>query len=177
MGTYCFGNCYDLEEAYFNVLASKIPSSSGTNNVGDWSVFRWGKDNKIEKNVDFVLTIGPDSTIPRYALSDNHNIVKLILEYNGADDRQIFNNALNRTLNLHTVICKGTKGLMWAGIGTGYKIGSNYAGNKYLVVPDGCSEAYKKESHISNGVPRNLYHQLCDFYGFTLIEQSEYNAL
>ena len=168
-GTYHFGDCYNLTEAYFNVPRSGIPS-------GDPSCFRWGSSG-IDKTVDFKLTIGPDSTLPRYGCCNNTNLTTLVLEYNGNDDVQIGNNAFNRTKSLHTVICKGTKGLMWAGIGSTYQVGSLYNGTKYLVIPDGCKELYMADSHISNNVPRNLYYQLCKFYGFTLIEQSAYDAL
>lgn len=165
-----FADCFNLAEVYFNVPRSGMSTSA------DLGCFRWGT-RSLDKQVDLKVTVGPDSTVPRYAFCDNTNLAELVLEYNGADDVQIGNNAFNRTKNLHTVICKGTQGLLWAGIGTGYSVGSLHEDAKYLVIPDGCEDLYKAETHINSDVPRNLHHQFCNLYGFNLITQSAYNAM
>ena len=169
-GTDHFSDCYNLTDVYFNVPRSGMSTSANV------APFRWGTRG-LDKTNDLKVTVGPDSTVPRYCFCDNTNLAVLILEYNGADDVQIGNNAFNRTKNLHTVICKGTQGLLWAGIGTGYSVGSLHEDAKYLVIPDGCEDLYKAETHISSDVPRNLHHQFCNLYGFNLITQSAYDAM
>ena len=163
LGQDVFRCCYNLGEAYFNVPAS---SYAGVNDPG---VFRWNNPANMEKQVDLVLTIGPDATLPRYGVSDNRNLVKIIFEYTGEADCMTGNNAFNRVMNLRTVICKGTTGLMYGSV-------SNTAGSevdasvtKYLVVPDGCSDLYKNHSQTNS-----FYKQIVNNCGFQLIEQSDY---
>ena len=161
-GTYHFGDCYNLTEAYFNVPRSGIPS-------GDPSCFRWSSRN-IAKTVDFTLTIGPDSNFPRYCACDNTNLVKLVFEYNGSDDLTIGNNALNRAYYLQTVVCHGTTGQMLQGQNP--EIGTKAEGEKYLVVPDGCTDKYKNHTSANS-----FYNKFSVGRSYTLIEQSAYDAL
>ena len=180
MGRFSFGNCYNMTEAYFNVPVSNIPTSSSTAN--NWHVFGW-ETQGLEKTNDFTLTIGPDSTLPRYMCADNHNLVKLILEYDGTADREFCNNALNRTWYLATVVCHGKTGQMLQPQEP--VVGEKVTGTKYLVVPDGCTDAYK--NHTSED---SMYHKFCCEFtykennvekthnnGFRIIEQSAYDAL
>ena len=150
-----------MSEAYFNVPASAYSGS------GDTGVFRWNKNDATGKLCDLTVTVGPDATLPRYGLSDNKNCVKVIFEYAGAEDRQVENNAFLRTGNLHTVVCKGTEGLMWARVDA--TLGANVGGTKYLVVPDGF-----KDKYMNHAIDDSLYKGFVIKCGFQLIEQSDY---
>lgn len=163
LGKDVFRCCYKLSEAYFNVPAS---SYAGVNDPG---VFRWNNPANMDKQEDLTLTIGPDATLPRYGVCDNRNLVKIIFEYTGGDDLMTGNNAFNRVMNLRTVICKGTTGLMYGSVDTTAGSEVDSSKTKYLVVPDGCTDLYKSHSQ-----EKSFYNQLVVNCGFQLIEQSNY---
>lgn len=176
ISTHVFADCYNLESAYFNATDSGLADvgSNSSNPDNNYNTFMF--KSEIEHTTDFTLTIGPDSWLPRYCLQNNSNAVKVIFEYSGTKDRKYGNNALVRAQYIHTIICKGTTvpGLPYANIDAG-KISQNVPETvtKYFVVPDGCSDLYINHNTTNYG----LYTTLVGKAGFTLIEQSAYDAL
>ena len=163
LGKDVFRCCYQLAQAYFNV------SSEAYNVSADTGTFRWDSKDTTAQKAELTLTIGPDATLPRYGASDNRNLVKLIFEHNGDADKGTGNNAFNRTVNLHTVICKGKTGLMYGSVhaDTGKDVPASKT--KYLVVPDDCKELYQNHSQTNS-----FYQQFVVNCGFKLIEQGDY---
>jgi len=183
ISTHVFADCYDLESAYFNATDSGLADigSNDNNPNNNYNVFMFAKSG-MEHTTDFTLTIGPDSRLPRYCLQNNNNVVKIIFEYSGTKDRKFGNNALVRANYIHTIICKGTTdpGLPYANIDV-TQLSQNVPDTvtKYFVVPDGCSELYKNHNTPEEASAGNygLYTYLVQNAGFTLIEQSAYDAL
>ena len=162
LGKEAFRCCYYLEEIYFNVPSSATADAEGP--------FRWDKEDKTEPKAECVVTVGPDSYPVSYFISDNRNVVKLIIEYNAEADAKIGGNTWNRSYNMHTVIMKGTNGMLYGA--SGAAVGQNVTGEKYFVVPDGYSEKYMNFEQSTS-----FYKAFVNTAGFTLIEQSAYDAL
>jgi len=163
LGKEVFRLCYWVEEIYYNVLSSASKDGEG--------VFRWNKQDSTTPKAECVVTVGPDAAPISYFISDNRNVVKIIMEYKGEADLKIGGNAWNRSWNLHTVIVKGTKGLLY-GAGSVSEAGKNVTSTKYFVVPDGCTDLYKNHTQS-----QSFYSAFVTADNFTLIEQSAYDAL
>lgn len=163
LGKDVFRCCYQLAQAYFNVSAQAYNVSADT------GTFRWDNKDTTAQQAELTLTIGPDATLPRYGASDNRNLVKIIFEHDGDADKGTGNNAFNRTVNLHTVICKGKAGLMYGSVhaDTGKDVPASRT--KCLVVPDECMELYQNHSQSNS-----FYQQFVVNCGFKLIEQGDY---
>ena len=175
LGTYIFAECHDLEDIYFNATDSRLatPASGGT----DFYTFVFDIADIENHTVNMVATIGPDSRLPRYAFRYNANLSKIIFEStvtgsaSNSAGRQ-GNNSLQGVRYLGTVITKGNNWL-YNGSLTEAGVSLPTTTTKYLVVPDGQTETYKGwRLWTGNGTTGAL-----EKMGFTMIEQSAYDAL
>lgn len=175
LGTYTFAECHDLEDIYFNATDSRLatPASGGT----DFYTFVFDIADIENHTVNMVATIGPDSRLPRYAFRYNANLSKIIFEStvtgsaSSIEGRQ-GNNSLQGVRYLGTVITRGNNWL-YNGSLTEAGVSLPTTTTKYLVVPDGQTETYKGwRLWTGNGTTGAL-----EKMGFTMIEQSAYDAL
>lgn len=173
MGTYVFADCFSLRELYFNAQ-DPVFKNFGSSNRKDYFTFCFSSGS-AEHTHDLVATIGPDIQLPRYCFRQNANLSTIIFEYSGDTNLRMGNNSVFRAYYLKTVICKGTTGTVHINDGL-TDVGSKLpeGTNKYIVVPDGCTEKYS--TFMSSGT-NSTNTSGWAYCGFTLIEQSAYDAL
>ena len=171
LGKYTFEDCFNLESLYFNA-ADPLFMNFGTSNRVNFYTFRFSTEVEPTKNL--VATIGSSVQLPRYCFRQNSNLKKIIFEYNGESDLRMGNNSLLKTFYLETIICKSEEGgNVYCSDGIS-EIGSKLPEGtaKYVVVPDGCLDKYSKFMTSGSSDTAGWAN-----LGFTLIEQSAYDAL
>ncbi len=168
VGARAFANCFDLQEVYFNSTDPKLADRSSATRV-DYYLFAFDQAYKDNHTNDLVVTVGPDTCIPRHAFDYNANLTKLIFEYAGADSRQYGNHAVKEVGYLKEIVVKSTQGLVyWTDMAN---LGNSVSGNKFIIVPVGTLDRFNALLVDATDNVAKCYSALVTTYGYAFCEE------